>query len=176
MLEAEVKLALDAGALRALRGRLQELGAEEQHTLEQCDTYFAHPTRDFAETDEALRLRVDARGLRVTYKGPKLDPPRKTREEIEFPFDTSPGTARELFERLGFSVVADVVKTRAEFSLPGSVVSLDTIEGLGTFCEVEVQASSVEQGREQLRDLCTTLGLAHLSPIPESYLELLLRA
>lgn len=175
MLEAEVKLALDAPALRALRSRLHDLGAEEQGTLEQHDIYFAHPARDFAETDEALRLRLDARGLRVTYKGPKLDPPRKTREEIEFPFDTSPDTARTLLERLGFSVVANVVKTRAEFSLPGSIVSLDTIEGLGTFCEVEVQASSVEQGREDLRDLCAALGLADLSPIPESYLELLLR-
>lgn len=179
MLEAEIKLRIDEATTQALRGRLDALGGTVRPELRQHDVYFAHPARDFARTDEALRLRRDAGGLRITYKGPKLDPPRKTREEIEFPLETDIETARTLLERLGFTEVASVEKTRAEIALDGpprAVISIDHIDGLGTFCEVEVEAASVDDGRAALRRLAEDLGLADRAPIAESYLELLLAA
>jgi len=179
VLEAEIKLELDEAATGHLRDRLRELGAGAECALEQCDIYFAHPSRDFGRSDEALRLRRDARGLRLTYKGPKLDPPRKTREEIEFPLDTRIDTARSLLERLGFRAIAEVAKTREDFLLPGpprAVVSLDRVASLGTFCEIEVEAGTVEEGRARLDGLARRLDLADRPPIAESYLELLLRA
>ncbi len=179
MLEAEIKLAIDADAARALEARLKALGASPLAPVEQHDIYFAHPARDFATTDEALRLRQDAGGLRVTYKGPKLDPPRKTREEIEFPVGTDLETARTLLERLGFIPVASVEKSRREFVLEGpprAVISIDELPDLGTFCEIEAEAESVAEGRDALDGLAIRLGLADRPPIAESYLELLLRA
>lgn len=177
MLEAEIKLRIDEEGADRLQRRLLQLGADTRAALEQRDLYLAHPSRNFAETDEALRLRLDDGGLRITYKGPKLDPPRKTREEIEFPLGTKIETAAALLERLGFVPVAEVVKERQEFVLSGppqAVVSLDRIEGLGSFCEIEVEAGSVEDGRARLDDLSGRLGLADRPPIAESYLELLL--
>ena len=50
---------------------------------EQVDTYFSHPARDFAATDEALRIRSIDQENFVTYKGPKLDATTKTRREID---------------------------------------------------------------------------------------------
>ena len=41
--------------------------------------------RDFAATDEALRIRRVGDANFVTYKGPKLDQSTKTRREIEVP-------------------------------------------------------------------------------------------
>ena len=178
MLEAEIKLALDAADEARLRERLAALGATRAATHRQADTYFAHPVRDFRRTDEALRLRLDDDVLRVTYKGPKLDPPRKTREEIEFPIDADLGVATTLLERLGFRAAAAVRKRRVEWLLPGplpATISIDDVEGLGTYCEVEVSAATVEEGRSALADLQRRLGLDHLSPIADSYLELLAR-
>lgn len=175
MLEAEVKLALDANAASALRARLAELGAQVRGTHAQTDTYFAHPMRDFKTTDEALRLRSDD-ALRITYKGPKLDPPRKTREEIEFALDTDHASAATLLERLGFRPAAEVKKKRTEWTLPGpppATICLDEVEGLGTFCEIEVLADSVAAGRAVLDEVQALLGLGDRAPIPESYLELL---
>jgi adenylate cyclase class 2 len=177
MLEAEVKLALDDAARERLRARLADLGAAPEPPHEQSDVYFAHPVRDFAQSDEALRLRQDDGALRVTYKGPKLDPPRKTREEIEFGLDTDVETARTLLERIGFRTVAIVRKRRVEYALPGdppASVAIDDVEGLGAFCEVEVQSPTVAAGREALDRALERLGLAGLAPIPQSYLELLL--
>ena len=178
-LEAEIKLRLAAATRERLERRLVALGAQATAELPQCDEYFAHPVRDFARSDEALRLRRVGDELRITYKGAKLDPPRKTREEIEFALATDPGTAARLLERLGFRPVARVVKRRREHRLrdaPPTLVCLDEVEGLGTFCEIEVEAASVEEGRRRLAARLSELGLDALPPVPESYLELLLRA
>jgi adenylate cyclase class 2 len=178
MLEAEVKLALDDASASALRARLDALGAAAGATLVQTDTYFAHPERDFRTTDEALRLRSEGDVLRVTYKGPKLDPPRKTREEIEFAIAADHATATTLLERLGFRPAAVVRKRRVEFDLRGdfgATIAIDEVDGLGTFCEIEVAAGDVAEGRARLQDTQDRLGLGALAPIAESYLELLTR-
>lgn len=177
-LEAEIKLRLDATMRERLEERLNALGAQTTSELSQCDQYFAHPARDFARSDEALRLRQIGDELRITYKGAKLDPPRKTREEIEFPLSTSPETAARLLDRLGFRPIARVVKRRREYRLrdaPPTLVCLDAVEGLGTFCEIEVEATSVDESRRRLTERLAELGLSALPPISESYLELLLR-
>ena len=107
-----------------------------------------------------------------------LDPPRKTREEIEFALSTDQRTAALLFERLGFRPIATVAKRRVEWRLPGpggAIVSIDEVEGLGLFCEVEVAAEDVASGRAALDLALRRLGLEDARPIAESYLELLLR-
>src|SRR5262245_49585825 len=69
----------------ALIQTLATRGAALGPAIEQADTYFAHPSRDFAKTDEALRIRMVAGDGVVTFKGPKLDATTKTRREIELP-------------------------------------------------------------------------------------------
>ena len=177
MLEAEVKLALDGEAATRLRARLAALGAAPAGHHRQIDVYFSHPVRDFAATDEALRLRQDGDELRVTYKGKKLDPPLKTREEIEFALGTDVATATALLERLGFRPVASVQKERVEYRLAGPpvvIVSLDEVAGLGSFCEVETAAETAAEGRAVIDRALADLALGGLPPIPRSYLDLLL--
>jgi len=54
MYEVEVKVPAD---LDAVRERLADAGAGRVATVAQADTYFDAPHREFAETDEALRVR-----------------------------------------------------------------------------------------------------------------------
>jgi adenylate cyclase class 2 len=99
---------LDATALRLLG-----MGVAVQSPVEEVDLYFQHPARDFALTDEALRIRQKAGTCFLTYKGPKLDPVTKTRREIDLRLPESPATSaafRELLEALGFRPVAEVRK------------------------------------------------------------------
>jgi adenylate cyclase class 2 len=176
MLEAEIKLRLGPADATALRARIAALALAPATTHHQIDTYLAHPGRDFRVSDEALRLRAEDGVLRVTYKGPRLDPPRKTREEIEFALDTDHATAATLLARLGFAAAAEVRKTRTEWTLHDGyrvTLCIDEVDGLGTFCEFEVEAADVAEGRARLEATQARLGLAHLTPIGESYLELL---
>ena len=61
-------------------------GPWQGRLVDQEDTYFSHPARDFAVTNEAFRIRRLGDENRITYKGPRRSGPTKTREEIEIPF------------------------------------------------------------------------------------------
>ncbi|MEQ1826458.1 MAG: CYTH domain-containing protein, partial [Pirellula sp.] len=90
-LEAECKYR--ARDLAVTRQALIALSAEFVCREEQCDTYLRHPSRNFRETDEALRIReIDGKPF-VTYKGPRLAGPIRIRPEIELPL--APGTVQD---------------------------------------------------------------------------------
>lgn len=57
MYEVEVKVPADHDAVRTV---LDDAGAERVETVAQSDTYYDAPHRDFAEADEAFRLRTVA--------------------------------------------------------------------------------------------------------------------
>lgn len=177
MYEVELKVRADHGRVRE---RLETLAAEHLVSLRQADTYYDAPHRDFAATDEAVRVREETRDgdseTRITYKGPKIEAGSKTREELE----TTVGdgeTARELFESLGFEPVATVRKDREYFTVSGFTVTLDTVEDVGEFVEVETDvetADEVEPAREAAVELLADLGLDRDDQLRISYLELLL--
>ncbi len=161
--------------------QLRAMGAEFREAIEQVDRYFAHPVRDFAETDEALRIRRIGDTNLITYKGPKIDKATKTRREIELPL--AAGSARaedyaELLVALGFRPVAEVCKRRRggmlrwhEWSVE---LALDEIAELGQFVELEivVQQDELADAQAALLALATHLQLAE--PLRRSYLEMVL--
>lgn len=155
-----------------VRRRLRALGAQLQGEEAQRDTYFAHPGRDFAATDEALRLREAGGKAELTYKGPKLDAQTKTREELT----VQVGPAEELaalLQRLGFREVARVAKRRETWVLQGLEVALDEVAGLGTFVEVEGRGQGdVDAMRARVLGLLKELG--GQESLRTSYLEMLL--
>ena len=69
--EVEQKFPL-SGGVDEFVGRLRELGAREHAEIQQSDRYFNHPVRDFAVTDEALRIRSVGDQNWLTWKGPKV--------------------------------------------------------------------------------------------------------
>ena len=165
-----------------LERRLAELGAIETGTQRHSDSYYNHPSRDFRETREALRIRrVDGVPM-ITYKGPKLPGAVKARLEREWrldPGDPDGSATEELLEILGFRPVAVVEKRRRVFELPGRwadvVVVIDDVENVGLFAEVELIAPNeggVEIARERIRELSDHLSLQRAEP--RSYLSMLL--
>ena len=157
-------------------------GATEVGTIVQVDTYFAHPQRDFAETDEALRIRRVGDENFITYKGPKLDSVTKTRREIEFGIASgSPGaeSCNELFQALGFEKVAEVTKSRhvSRLQREGHSIEMavDRVQEVGSFVELEIAVdyeSQLDTARTALTALAGELGLTEVER--RSYLELLL--
>ena len=184
----EVELKLRAGHGR-VRERLDALGAEPLGRVEQVDTYYDAPHRSFAETDEALRVREERtdgdrangdgtdgdRTIRITYKGPLVEAASKTREEHETTVGDGAET-RAILDGLGFAPAATVRKERERFAYEGYTVTLDTVEGLGEFVEVETEAEAVEAAREGAVAVLRELGLDPDEQVRTSYLGLLLDA
>ena len=180
--EYEVEQKFPAVDLTALSERLSGLGATVGRPQLEVDLYFGHPARDFAQTDEALRIRRRGESVFVTYKGPKIDKTTKTRREIDLPLPPGEATAEAchgMLVALGFRPVGEVRKSRRKAHLDWEgrrvEVSLDEVEGLGTFAELElvVGADQLEPAKACIASLAKTLGLVDSER--RSYLELLLQ-
>ena len=167
MLEVEAKLALRDRA--AVERRLRELGAAPGPAQRQEDTFFRHPQRDFAATDEALRLRRVGARLELTYKGPKLGGPAKARVEQTVAVASDP-TA--LLASLGFAPAATLGKTRVAYRLGHVEVALDDVDGVGAFVEVEATGADREAATRLVEDAVRRLGLEREPREARSYLEL----
>jgi adenylate cyclase class 2 len=179
MLEIEMKYPVQD--FQEIERLLQLWQATIETRREDIDQYFNAPDRDFAQTDEALRLRRIGAANFVTYKGPKTDPHSKTRVEVETPLAAGVAVAEEfgrLLVHLGYRPVAVVRKGRVICHLrrePFDLeVCLDDVEGVGKFVELEIlaHAESLEAARAVLVKTAQDLGLGNMER--RSYLELLL--
>jgi len=187
----EVELKFPVADPAALERRLAALEPRFQAPLDQVDLYFAHPGRDFARTDEALRLRRCGGDVVITWKGPKIDGATKTRRELELALAPAAPLAdgrqggeatlarwTELLEALGFRPVRSVTKRRRPaLVVRGDVeveVAIDEVAGLGTFVELELKAGpeGLDRARATLTALARELGCGAAER--RSYLELLL--
>jgi len=180
-MDLEVELKFPVAEPGQIANALAALGCRFSEPLDQADLYFAHPARDFAQTDEALRLRRSGDEACITYKGPKLDAATKTRREIELPIaGGSEGYARyrELLEALGFRAVLEVRKRRTQGTIDWEgteiEVALDDVVGLGAFVELELlaPAEQLASAKEKLLSLAARLDLSGAER--RGYLDLLL--
>lgn len=180
--EVEVKAVLFLGDdLEEIEGEL--VGAEIQileaggifkRKVDQMDIYLSHPARDFSETDEAFRIRVeDHEIVKLTYKGPKVSDRSKARLEKEVSIEIKDiNGLRKVFSHLGFSEVISVIKERRIYDLEGIEVDLDKVTGLGLFCEMELLSDDIAGTEKRLIGRLEKLGWNIFER--RSYMELLL--
>lgn len=176
MIEVEVKAKIDS--FEEMEEKLSKIGAVKTKKEFQQDIYFNSPVVDFAQTDEALRIRTtkedEAEHIFITYKGPKIDKASKTRKEIEMGIEDA-AKCGEIFKEIGFNEVRAVRKNRQYYSYKNFEISLDDVEGLEPYMEIEI---SVEDGNDyseaqkRIFDLFEQLGITDGFE-RTSYLELL---
>ena len=177
--EVEVKVPITNS--EEIKRKLHDSGANQLNTEVQIDTYFDHPCRTFQETDEAVRVRtrrpLDDTELdlshapnELTYKGPKI--------RLEYSVDINDfSTITAILENLGFKYVATVTKKRTFYNLREITISIDDVEHVGLFLELESIAhekSELESAKRAIFDLLDELGISPDQSVRESYLELYL--
>ncbi len=176
MIEVEVKAKIKS--FQEIEEKLAQIGAVKTKEEFQEDIYFNSPIVDFAKTDEALRIRTtkqnDKTNIFITYKGPKIDAKSKTRKEIEMGIEDS-GQCSEIFEAAGFRKVRTVRKNRQYFSYENFEISLDDIEGLEPYMEIEI---ALEDGEDYSEAQSSIFALFEKLGITDgfertSYMELL---
>ncbi|ACP38631.1 class IV adenylate cyclase [Saccharolobus islandicus] len=143
MIEKEVKIVVEYPSLDELRESLEKelklLDIEKQE-----DIYFNYVYRNFKITDEAVRIRVNNKRIELTYKGPKLHSSLKAREEISIVVNDLNKTI-ELLRRIGFYPVITIKKTRINYLDKSFIISLDLVENLGQFIEIEAISEISDQ-------------------------------
>lgn len=123
--------------LEPLRERLLELEAERVAAAGFEDNWiFDHDGAALQARGCVLRLRVDAKGATLTFKGPAtFDGQTKLRVEHETRL-ADPEQMEKLLEALGYRVATRYQKMREEWRLGGVVISLDHTP-IGDFAEFE---------------------------------------
>ena len=176
MIEVEVKAKIDS--FDEMRKRLDELNAIKTKTEHQEDRYFNSPVNDFAQTDEALRIREtksdEKYNLFITYKGPKIDAKSKTRKEVEMKIEDA-DKCSAIFENLGFKEVRTVIKEREYYKYENYEISLDNVHGLDPYMEIEISLeddSDYSKAQASIFELFEKLGITDGFE-RTSYLELL---
>ena len=178
--EVEQKYAV--AEMSPLIDALESLGIQWQNEVCQRDYYFNHPSRDFAITDEAVRIRIEDDEACLTYKGPKIGTKAKTRKEIELPIVegvTAEPAIRGFLTELGFREVALVSKKRrngvCRLNDRDVSIAIDNVEQLGSFIELELlvsDESEIAVAQSILDDLANRVGLS--STDRRGYLDMLL--
>lgn len=163
-MEVEAKFRLKPG----VEEKIKEI-AKFVEEKDELDVYLNHPCRDFAKTDEALRIRIEKK-IKLTYKGPKVDSETKSREEVNVVVNSSDETLK-LFEFLGFKKFRTVRKRRKIFRLEKAIICVDSVEGLGDFIEIEVEGGL--ENKEEIFRIAEILGYSRAESIRLSYLEML---
>jgi adenylate cyclase class 2 len=172
MLEVELKVKIPSPG--PVREQLSTKHAEFMGKVHEHDIFYNAPHRDFGITDEAVRVRYTGDRAVVTYKGPKIKKfGLKAREELNFGVESG-GTFETMLDRLGFTKTLEVNKWRENYRLGNATISLDDVDGLGTFAEIEViVGNDTENPTDQIGKIAKEIGVEG-EPILESYLELLL--
>lgn len=179
MLEIEMKFPTSDFA--PLIAQLSRWQATPLPAHEEADHYYNAPDRDFARTDEALRLRRIGDINMITYKGPKHPGPTKTRTEIEVPLqegDAVAGDFLRLLENLGYRASMVVRKRRVAYAFRRGEFDmhacLDEVETLGKFIEIEIVAPPEKRDPAQAVLLETVHELGLRNPETRSYIAMAL--
>ena len=172
MIEVEVKARIDS--FNEIEMKLEAIGASKAKTEFQEDIYFQSPIVDFAKTDEALRIRTTNNNTFITYKGPKLNRDAKTRKEVEMKIESAE-KASDIFAEIGFKPARTVRKNRQYYSYENFEISLDDVEGLPPYMEIEIALENGEdysEAQDKIFELFEKLGITDGFE-RTSYMELL---
>lgn len=172
MIEVEVKARIIS--FEEMESRLEELGAHKSKTEFQEDIYFQSPIVDFGETDEALRVRTTNNDIFITYKGPKLNSQAKTRKEVEMKIESAEKAA-DIFTEIGFKPARIVKKNRQYYHYKNFEITLDDIEGLPPYMEIEIamdDGEDYDDAQKSIFELFERLGITDGFE-RTSYMELL---
>ena len=181
--EVEVKVPITDSEM--MKQNLLASGARMLNNEAQIDTYFDHPCRSFGATDEAVRVRTrkpieddesDSSRLlnELTYKGPKIDKKTKTRLEYTVGIDDADSLSA-IIDSLGFKRVGKITKKRTFYSLRGITISIDDVDSVGLFLELESIAhdkDEMESAKRAIFELLDELGLDPKQSVRDSYLQL----
>jgi adenylate cyclase class 2 len=170
----EIELKVKVSSLEPIRTNLLGKGAVCSGRIHEHDIYYNAPHRDFGTTDEAVRVRYTNDHAVVTYKGAKIKKfGLKAREELNTAVESGE-VFEKMLDRLGFTRTTEVNKWRENFRYADAAISLDEVDELGTFVEIEIMTADENSHAALLiESIAKEIGVSG-EPILASYLELLL--
>ena len=176
-LEYEVKVPVDD--VESVKEKIIAIGGRLIDKRYEVDYYIDMRSCSNVPEDVVVRVRkvmLEAGRVtgEITFKGRRMHPDVKAREEITVSVD-NPEKTVAIFSKLGFKVIK-VEKEREVYILSKDMrICVDSVKGLGKFIEVEIMnPPSKDYFMSRLNDILVRLSLRGREIIVKSYLEMLL--
>ncbi|MGN2635467.1 class IV adenylate cyclase [Nocardia takedensis] len=180
----EVERKRELGDSRGLRERLFALGFQESEQFTETDIYYSRPDVDYLETVECLRVRQRDSFAEITYKPPSDSVTHraggviaKQETNVVLGGVEQAAAANRLLCAVGMVELVRVVKNRVTYRHPGReevVVSIDAVDGAGTFVETEITAADSRSAATRLAVLERELGIGGLGVVEVPYRDLVM--
>lgn len=157
--------------------------------VRQIDEYFTPVHRNFADKDpieEWLRVRKSNDKFSITYKNWHYDQSGRS-EFFADEFETSVGdisAIKKMFSALDFKPLVTVKKIRKTYLYKDLEITLDAIDNIGDFIEIEWKGgkTSQEKALKEIRKflaglklgklLCNNVGYAYMALYPDREIEM----
>lgn len=135
-IEIQVRVEKIGNLLKFLKQNAQFIGSEHQ-----IDTYYSPIKNSFIDVRpvrEWLRLRNSSGKYTVTYKNIRFEEDGRTHDKVEFESEIKDITQLEnIFLALNFKPIVTVDKKRQIYVYKAYEVSIDSVDNLGDFVEIE---------------------------------------
>jgi len=177
--EVEIQLEVKRAGFLSVKRFLEKNGKFISETR-QADTYYNHPSKDFLSPKypfEWLSIRRRGKNAIVNYKHWYPENSPRNTHCAEFETDVkNPEKLERILASLGMKKLVTVKKIRRNYSFRGFTVSLDSVEGLGTFIEIEAEKSfgSPEKTLRKVWEISREIGITEYSESPRGYPYLLM--
>lgn len=155
--------------------QLRRLGIILSDPMEQHDTIFFRRGKEFIDLPDGepvIRIRKVENSTKVTIK--KYISGIQDREEVEF--DISDVAAfRNFLNMMDCIPLVSVCKTRIKGCYKGAVITVDNVEGLGDYTEIEVVSSvnEIKANLKKINVIIEELGLQDTELVNLPYDEML---
>lgn len=127
---------------------------QQVRSVEQTDYYLNPPEKDYSQDRiNYLRIRVREDGGSFDFHIVRND---EDTEEYETDIE-DPQELKDILEKVGFEIYVEVRKQRKVFETEGFEVTLDRINDIGGFVEIETTAEDPE--RDKIYEIAEKLSL-----------------
>lgn len=140
----EIELKFEIEDYNVAKSRIENAGAEYKDKYQQADLWLDTKDGRLRREGKGLRIRQENEKVILTLKSKIAYGKFKEVEELELElgdFETALG----IFRELGFEPCSETRKVREDWKLGNVKVSLDKVEGLGVFLELEGSRREIEQ-------------------------------
>lgn len=166
MKNVEVEIQVVIKDPKKVEERLIEVGKFIK-TRKQKDKYYVTPDRNFFDKDapnEYLRIRYEDESNHLNYSYLHFDKKGWLMATDEYETKVEkPEIVEEIFKKIGMILKVTVIKTRKYFKCGDFEVTLDKIENLGEFMEVEAKKDfgGVVKTRKACEDFLKSLEIEY---------------
>lgn len=174
MKDKEIELKFKIIDEKKIKEKLREIKFKPKEREEHVDIPLSQVYNQIIKSWARIRYFPLSEKVMITIKGkPKLNNELDTvRDEVEFTISEDIETVKNFFRLIGYMPMGIVKKSRESFVKEEVDISIDRVNGLGLFLEIEVKHKNEKEAIKKLNKYKKILNLKDRDVLKQGYFDL----